>query len=56
MATYARRVQAVLSEEQYEELARIAEGRGQPLSVLNREAVRAAYWTDRGGRRSVETR
>lgn len=48
MATYTRRVQAVLSEEQYEELTRIAEERGEPLSVLIRQAVEAAYLADRG--------
>ena len=48
MATYTRRVQAVLSEEQYEELTRIAQERDQPLSVLIREAVEAAYLADRG--------
>lgn len=39
MTLYTRRVQAVLSEEQYKELVRIAEQRGQTLSVLIREGV-----------------
>ena len=48
MATYTRRVQAVLSEDQYEELSRIADEREQPLSVLIREAVEAVYLENRG--------
>lgn len=54
MATYTRRVQAVLSEEQYEELSRIAEERDQPLSVLIRDAVEAVYLEDRGTPRRRE--
>lgn len=54
MALYTRRVQSVLSEEQYEELSRIAEQRDQPLSVLIREAVKEVYLEKRGTRRRLE--
>jgi predicted transcriptional regulator len=54
MARYTRRVQSVLSEEQYEELSRIAEQRDQPLSVLIREAVKETYLEKRGTRRRLE--
>jgi hypothetical protein len=54
MALYTRRVQSVLSEEQYEELSRISEQRDQPLSVLIREAVKEVYLDKRGNRRRLE--
>jgi len=43
MAVYTRRVQAVLTEEQYETLSRLAEEMEKPLSVLIREAVEQVY-------------
>lgn len=43
MAVYTRRVQAVLSEEQYEILSRLSEETEKPLSVLIREAVEKVY-------------
>jgi predicted DNA-binding protein len=43
MAVYTRRVQAVLSEEQYEILSRLSEETEKPLSVLVREAVEKVY-------------
>jgi predicted DNA-binding protein len=43
MAVYTRRVQAVLSEEQYETLSRISKEQGKPLSMLIREAVEQVY-------------
>lgn len=48
------RVQAVLSEERFEELSRIAEERHRPLSVLIRDAVEAVYLEDRGTPRRRE--
>lgn len=54
MALYTRRVQSVLSEEQYEELSRIAEQRDQPLSVLIREAVKEVYLERRDTRCRLE--
>jgi predicted DNA-binding protein len=43
MAVYTRRVQAVLTEEQYQALSRLAEEMEKPLSVLIREAVEKVY-------------
>jgi predicted DNA-binding protein len=43
MAVYTRRVQAVLTEEQYQALSRLAEEMSKPLSVLIREAVEQVY-------------
>ena len=54
MATSTRRVQAVLSDEHYEELSRIAEERDRPLSLLGRDAVEAVYLEDRGAPRCRE--
>jgi len=45
-STYTRRVQAMLSEEQYQLLVEIAQQRGKPLSVLIREAIEAAYFKE----------
>lgn len=39
MAVYTKRVQTVLTEEQFEELAELSEKLNKPLSVLVREAV-----------------
>ncbi|MCL4370286.1 MAG: ribbon-helix-helix protein, CopG family [Chloroflexi bacterium] len=46
MATYVKRVQTVLSEEEYESLARLAEERQKPVSVLIREAVEEVYFQE----------
>jgi predicted DNA-binding protein len=43
MAVYTRRVQAVLTEEQYETLSRLSEEMAKPLSALIREAVEKVY-------------
>jgi predicted transcriptional regulator len=43
MAIYTKRVQAVLTEEQYAKLAELAQSTGKPISVLVREAVEATY-------------
>ncbi|MFQ6100233.1 MAG: ribbon-helix-helix protein, CopG family [Anaerolineae bacterium] len=43
MAVYTRRVQAVLSEEQYEMLFRLSKEQGKSMSVLIREAVEKVY-------------
>jgi predicted DNA-binding protein len=55
MATYTRRVQAVLSEEQYETLSRLAKEQGKPVSTLIREAVEQVYLeqADRERRRAA---
>jgi len=44
MAIYTHRVQAVLTEEQYEMLRELAEKSGQPVSILVREAVEKVYF------------
>ena len=41
---YTKRVQTVLSADQYELLLQIAEERGKPVSVLIREAIEAEYF------------
>ncbi len=42
--TYTKRVQTVLTEEQYELLLQIAEGEDKPVSVLIREAIEEEYF------------
>lgn len=44
MATYTKRVQAVLTEEQYRTLTELAAQQGRPLSVLVREAIEHVYF------------
>lgn len=44
MTRYTKRVQAVLSEEQYEALSRLARESGKPVSLLIREAVEGVYF------------
>jgi predicted DNA-binding protein len=44
MAIYTRRIQAVLTAEQYEMLRELAEKSGQPVSLLVREAVEKVYF------------
>ncbi len=44
MAVYTRRVQAVLTEEQYKTLSHLSAELGKPLSVLIREAVEKMYF------------
>ena len=44
MATYNKRVQTTLSEEQYEALTRLSKESGKPLSALVREAVEQVYF------------
>ena len=41
---YTKRVQTVLTEEQYALLLEIAEEQGKPLSVLIREAIEEEYF------------
>ncbi|MDA2921046.1 hypothetical protein MYX76_16415 [Desulfobacterota bacterium AH_259_B03_O07] len=43
-STYAKRVQTVLTEEQYEMLLRIAKEEGKPISVLIRKAIEEEYF------------
>ena len=44
MAAYTRRVQTVLSDDQYEILSRLAGERHTPVSVLVREAIKTVYF------------
>ncbi len=46
MGTYVKRVQTVLSEEEYHDLARLAEERQKPVSVLVREAIEEVYFQE----------
>lgn len=46
MGTYVKRVQTVLSEEEYRDLARLAEDRQKPVSVLIREAIEEVYFQE----------
>ena len=43
MAEYTRRVQAVLTEDQFALLSRLSEAQGKPVSALVREAVERTY-------------
>ncbi|MBI2954447.1 MAG: ribbon-helix-helix protein, CopG family [Chloroflexi bacterium] len=44
MGTYVKRVQTVLTEEEYHDLTRLAEERQKPVSVLIREAIEEVYF------------
>ncbi len=44
MGAYVRRVQTVLTEEEYEDLSRLSEEKGKPVSVLIREAIEEVYF------------
>ena len=46
MAIYTRRVQAVLSDEQYAALTDLSDDTGKPVSALVREAVEQVYFTE----------
>ncbi len=41
---YTKRIQTVLSKEQYDLLLKIAQERGKPLSVLIREAITETHF------------
>jgi hypothetical protein len=43
MALYTRRVQTVLTEEQFQALNRLSDERHKPIGVLIREAVEIVY-------------
>ena len=47
MSKYNKRTQVLLSEEQYERIAREARARGESMGSLIREAVDRAYDDDR---------
>lgn len=51
---YTKRVQTVLTEEQYEQLLEIAREQGKPVSVLIREAIVAEYLHEIARRRRRE--
>ncbi len=55
MAVYTKRVQTVLTEEQYEMLSQLALKQDKPLSVLIREAIEKIYFAeaDRQRRRAA---
>jgi len=44
MGIYVRRVQTLLTEEEYQDLSRLSAERQKPLSVLIREAVEKVYF------------
>jgi hypothetical protein len=44
MTAYTRRVQTVLTDQQFEELFQLALETSKPVSVLVREAVETAYF------------
>ncbi|MBU0511575.1 MAG: hypothetical protein KKD28_13250 [Chloroflexi bacterium] len=44
MATYTKRVQSVLTEEQYNKLTHLAAEQSKPVSLLIREAVDFMYF------------
>ena len=46
MAVYTRRVQAVLSDDQFAALTNLADHTGKPVSVLVREAVERVYFAE----------
>lgn len=46
MAGYTKRVQALLSEEQYEALLEISRAIDKPVSELIREAIEEVYLTE----------
>lgn len=55
MATYTKRVQTVLTEQQYRTLSKLSAELDKPLSVLVREAVEDVYFSpaDRDRRRAA---
>ncbi|MBI2320847.1 MAG: hypothetical protein HYU88_01800 [Chloroflexi bacterium] len=44
MATYTKRIQTVLTAEQYQALTELADKQGRPLSLLVREAIEKVYF------------
>ena len=46
VSRYTKRVQTVLTEEQYAALSQLALERDKPLSVLIREAIEQRNWTE----------
>ena len=44
MAIYTRRVQAVLTDDRYEELRRLSRESGKPVSLLVRDAIEQVYF------------
>ena len=55
MAVYTKRVQAALTDDQYESLSRLSQQVQKPVSVLIREAIEAVYFkpVDRDRRRAA---
>lgn len=51
MANYTRRVQTVLSEEEYARLTRLSTDLGRPLSTLIREAIERVYFEEEDRKR-----
>ena len=46
MAIYTKRVQTVLTEEQYQKLTQLAAEKSKPVSLLIREAVDVVYFAE----------
>lgn len=44
MSTYVKRVQTVLTEAEFQELVKLSEAKGKPISQLIREAVEDTYF------------
>jgi hypothetical protein len=45
MAIYSKRIQTMLTEEQYETLLELARRQSKPVSILVREAIEHIYFT-----------
>jgi hypothetical protein len=51
MAVYTKRVQAVLTAEQYAALSQLSAELGKPISLLIREAIEKVYFKEAQGKR-----
>lgn len=51
MAVYTRRVQTVLTEEQYATLCQVSLELGRPISLLIREAIEKVYFKEADAKR-----
>lgn len=54
MASYTKRVQTVLTPEQYEQLVELSEQEHKPVSALIREAIEQTYFVEMDRRRRQE--
>lgn len=53
MATYTRRAQVLLTDEQYQSLQRLSEKEDKPLGALLREAAEEVYFREEERRRTI---